>query len=153
MVNRNRYPTQWPTPEQFEGLAFAAGIIAGEGCVNSGSRPTADGRREIHFSVMMQCHESVEAVARALSPYMPTAGQFTLGVNVAYQKHNKDGIQYARIHITGSKAQVAVRVLWPWLKRTDKAGQALEAFDRAGLTWPHDWKVSPQVPIDLASVS
>lgn len=115
-------------------LAFAAGIMAGEGCINNATRGTADGRRPVNFSVQMLDHWSVEQVALAISPALPRWQDHT-DCRVSYQEHKKGGV-FARIHLGGARAVAATLVLWPWLYRTDKAGQARRAFTIAGLESP-----------------
>ena len=138
------YPEYWPTKDQYPDIAFCAGIMAGEGTINNSSaaRATRNGARHLHFSVGMLDHWTVDKIAEVLGPFTNhdhTRYRHPGRINVNHQIHIKGGM-FARIHVTGKTAEACVRVIWPWIKATDKGTQALEAFELAKLPAPKDWR-------------
>ena len=111
-------------------LAFAAGILVGEGCVISRSGNVALG-------VSMLDHVAVERFAKAVSPAVLKAVSKTKrfeyeGLKIYYQDHKKGGT-FARVWLCGDKAVQVCLSLAPYMIGTVKLSQMEQAFASAGL--------------------
>lgn len=111
-------------------LAFAAGVMAGDGCFTNNPR---GGEPYFVLALAMQDRRTVERVARCLAAASSDFVQSSHGprvkpLRVHYQLHSKTGHVFARIWLGGPRAVHIARVLLPYLGTCEKADSALAAI-------------------------
>lgn len=114
-------------------LAFAAGLLVGEGHISTEKRK----HPYLILAIAMYDRKAVTRFARTAALSVPerTRWKSLEGcVSVTFPTYNDNVI--ARVHLGGRSAEGVARALYPYMHGTDKAKQTIAAFKRAGLPHP-----------------